>query len=142
MVGSEPRHRPWAERPDTGSVLLFVVIVVVLGFLLFTGIVTDAARAQHANVRASDLAAKAARVGAQELDLAGLRSGTDRLDSAAARTAATAYLTARHLRGRVEVNGQQVRVTVILPVRFRILAPISPGVTISQTRAVALTSGP
>src|SRR5689334_13749312 len=76
-------------RVDTGSVLLFLLIAVTLGFLIFTGIVADAGRAQHANARASDLAAKAARVGAQELDLAALRSGTDRLDPVAARTAAT-----------------------------------------------------
>jgi Flp pilus assembly protein TadG len=119
--------------------------VLFLGFILLTGLVLDASRAQHANAHASDLAAKAARVGAQQIDPASIRAGTYRIDPAAARDAATTYLNERHLpgvRGQVQAGDQLISVTVTWPVRFTLLAPLRRGVSITQTRTVALTTGP
>ena len=126
---------------DGGSVsLLFAVLFA--GALILVGIVVDADRAQHANAHASALAAKAARVGAQQVDPASIRAGNYHLNHAAARTAALAYLAQNHRNGTVQTQDRQITVTVTWPVRFHLLAPIRRGVTITQTRTVAVTFGP
>ena len=127
-------------RSDAGTVSL-LLIGVFSGMLLLSGLVVDASRAQHANAHASDLAAKAARVGAQEIDPASLRNGNYRLNPTAARTAALRYLARRHLRGKVQIDGPLISVTVAWPVRFWLLAPIKKGVTVTQTRTVVITDG-
>jgi outer membrane murein-binding lipoprotein Lpp len=135
-----PRKVP-VTGSDTGSITL-LLLVLFLGTMMLAGIVSEASRAQHASAHASDLAAKAARAGAQEIDPAGMRTGTYRLNPTAARQAAMNYLSAHQLRGTVQTNGGQISVTVVWQVQFRLLAPIRNGVTGTQTRTVAIATGP
>jgi hypothetical protein len=137
-----PIPRPHDDRPpDAGSVSLFFAVMFVAA-LLFAGLVADVGGELNANAQASDAAAKAARFGAQELDPASLRAGEPRLDEAAAARAATAHLARRNLDGHVRVSPRRVTVTVSWQVRFRFLARLRGGATVTQTRSAEPVAGP
>jgi Flp pilus assembly protein TadG len=140
-TATRARYARAAREADEGVVSLFMAVFFV-GVLLLCGVIVDAGRGVHANVHASDLAAKAARVGAQQLDLASLRAGTTVLDPSAAQDAASAYLAAHHIRGQVAATDQDVTVTVTWPIRYTLLAALRPGATAVQTRTAAAIAGP
>lgn len=140
-AGARARYTRAAVGPDDGLVSLFMAVFFV-GVLLLCGVIVDAGRGVHANVHASDLAARAARVGAQQLDLASLRAGTTVLDPGAAQEAASSYLVAHHIQGQATATGQDVTVTVTWPIRYTLLAALRPGATAVQTRTAVPIAGP
>ena len=135
------RPTPTGMGSDDGGISLFLA-VFFMGVLLLCGVIADAGRGVHANVHASDTAAKAARVGAQQLDPASLRAGTTLLDPQAAQDAAAAYLAQHDIQGQVSATAQAVTVTVSWPVKYTLLAGLRSGATAVQTRTAAPTEGP
>lgn len=111
---------------DRGSVTPFVAIIAG-GLIFVAGMVYDGGMVLSTYTRAGDLAANAARAAAQATDPAELyATGTVRLDEDDARARADALLAqAGHPgTGDVNVEGNQVTVTVTLQHNPRIL-PIS-----------------
>ena len=98
------------------------VVVFALALVLLAGLVLDGGLALAARVRAIDEAQAAARAGAQAIDLSLLRSsGTVELDPTQARQAAEDYLARSGQHGTVEVQGNDVSVTVSIAQPMQIL---------------------
>jgi Flp pilus assembly protein TadG len=124
-----------------------MVVLLTAAMIMCAGLVVDGGRVFAANRRAHDDAAGAARAGAQALSVSDLRAtGTVTLDPDAATAAAQDYLTAAGVTGTVEVNGDEVAVTVSITTRMLILGLGGIGsrtVTAQETaRAVHGITGP
>ena len=109
---------------DSGSISLFVV-VIVLGLFAMLGLVVDGSTRLVAQQRVSNQAEQAARAAAQSVNVTALRAGSAAtLDAAAATRAATAYLAA--VPGmqdpHVQVTATTVTVTVRTTVQPQILS--------------------
>ena len=102
----------------TAFVVIFTVALIVMA-----GLVLDGGLALAAKVQAIDDAQAAARAGAQALDLPLYRStGQITLDPAEATADAERYLADAGHTGTVEVNGEQVTVTVTISQPTQILS--------------------
>ena len=109
------------RRGEEGTVTAFVV-VFMFALILLAGLVIDGGLTLAAQVQAIDEAQAAARAGAQEIDVALLRStGRVSLDPALAAQAAESYLAATGDAGTVEVNGDEVEVSVFISQPTQIL---------------------
>jgi len=107
---------------EDGMVTAFVV-VFTLALLLMAGLVFDGGLTLAAKVQAIDDAQAAARAGAQAIDLSTYRAtGQITLDPAQATTDADNYLAAAGHTGTVQVNGDQVTVTVSITQPMQILS--------------------
>lgn len=105
-----PENRSGFEA-ERGSVTPLVVVFVV-ALLAVAGLVIDGGYALGAKREAMNTAEQAARSGADALNEGSLRDGTIRVDPSRAVRGANAYLSSVGARGRVEVDGSEVRVTV------------------------------
>lgn len=100
------------RKNESGQVTAFVV-TMMSALLLMGGLVFDGGKTLTAKRQAINEAEAAARAGAQSLDTSAYRTtGVVSLDPAAARQAALAYLSATGDSGTVQVQGDEVRVTV------------------------------
>ncbi|MGV1006380.1 MAG: hypothetical protein ACOYEV_16800 [Candidatus Nanopelagicales bacterium] len=102
--GREPRRRlPGLSCDDTGSVSLFLAVIMVAMFLMI-GLVVDGGGKARAIAAADDVAASAANAAGQAVDLAAYRSGGgDHVvaDPATALASARRFLTAAGVDGNV-----------------------------------------
>lgn len=103
----------WAAsaRDEHGSVTPFVVVVVV-ALLAVAGLVIDGGYALGEKRKAMNVAEQAARVGSDTLNEGALRDGMVRVDPGRAVAEAEHYLRSVGAWGAVEVDGDEVRVTV------------------------------
>jgi hypothetical protein len=107
---------------EDGTVTAFVV-VFTLALILMAGLVLDGGLTLAAKIQAINEAQAAARAGTQAIDLSTFRAtGQITLDSAQATTDADNYLAAAGHTGTVEVNGDQVTVTVSITQPMQILS--------------------
>jgi len=140
--------RPVASRrPRDGGQVTAMVVLLTAAMIMCAGLVVDGGRVFAANRRAHDDAAGAARAGAQALSISDLRAtGTLTLNPDAATAAAQDYLKAAGATGTVEVNGDEVTVTVSITTRMLILGLGGIGsrtVTATETaQAVHGVTGP
>ncbi len=100
-----------SARDEHGSVTPFVVVVVV-ALLAVAGLVIDGGYALGEKRKAINVAEQAARVGSDALNEGALRDGMVRVDPGRAVAEAEHYLRSVGARGTVEVDGDEVRVTV------------------------------
>jgi hypothetical protein len=108
-------------RDEEGMVTAFVVIFT-FALLLLAGLVIDGGLTLAARVQAINEAQAAARAGAQAINLPLFRStGQVVLDPSQARQAAESYLAATGHTGTVQVNGDDVEVTVSITQPMQIL---------------------
>jgi Flp pilus assembly protein TadG len=115
------RLRAHRGRED-GTVTAFVVVFTA-ALILMAGLVLDGGLTLAAKVQAINDAQAAARAGAQAIDLSTFRTtGQITLDPAQATTDADNYLAAAGHTGTVEVNGDQVTVTVSITQPMQILS--------------------
>jgi hypothetical protein len=106
---------------EDGTVTAFVVVFTA-ALILMAGLVLDGGLTLAAKVQAINDAQAAARAGAQAIDLSTFRTtGQITLDPAQATTDADNYLAAAGHTGTVEVNGDQVTVTVSISQPMQIL---------------------
>ncbi|HEV7948123.1 MAG TPA: pilus assembly protein TadG-related protein [Glaciihabitans sp.] len=96
---------------ERGNITLPLLILVV-AFLLFVGIVVDGSGKIQAGDRANQIAQSAARVGANSLTGAAIATGSLQLDGAQAQASALSYLTAAGVNGTATVDGNTITVTV------------------------------
>jgi hypothetical protein len=124
---------------DDGMVSAMMAVLAV-GLLMAAGLAYDGGQIVAAQATARDLAANAARAGAQEIDLDRLRGfGEVTLDESLAARAASAYVASAGHRSSVDVDGDQITVTVSVRQTMAIL-PL-PDRTIRATdTATAVTS--
>ena len=109
------------DHDEAGTVTAFVVIFS-FALLLLAGLVIDGGLTLAARIQAIDEAQAAARAGAQAVDIALFRStGEVVLDAAQAKGDAQLYLAATGHSGTVQVNGNQVDVTVSITQPMQIL---------------------
>ena len=110
MTGAERLRR--RHRDEEGMVTAFVV-VFTFALLLLAGLVIDGGLTLAARVQAINEAQAAARAGAEAINIPLFRStGQIVLDPAQANQAAESYLAATGHTGTVQVNGDDVDVTV------------------------------
>ena len=108
-------------RDEEGMVTAFVVIFT-FALLLLAGLVIDGGLTLAARVQAIDEAQAAARAGAQAINIPLFRStGEIVLDPAQANQAAESYLAATGHTGTVQVNGDDVDVTVSITQPMQVL---------------------
>jgi hypothetical protein len=106
---------------EAGMVTAFVVIFTA-ALILMAGLVLDGGLALSAKVQAIDDAQAAARAGAQAIDIPTYRAtGQITLDPTQATADAQHYLAAAGHTGTVQVNGEQVIVTVTITQPTQIL---------------------
>lgn len=106
---------------ESGMVTAFVVIFT-FALIVMAGLVLDGGLALSAKVQAIDDAQAAARAGAQAIDIPTYRAtGQITLDPALATADAQRYLAAAGRTGMVQVNGEQVTVTVTITQPTQIL---------------------
>ncbi|HEY3943303.1 MAG TPA: hypothetical protein VGL60_12595 [Acidimicrobiales bacterium] len=134
MTATLRRLRCRFDDPESGMVTAFVVIFTA-ALIVMAGLVLDGGLALSAKVQAIDDAQAAARAGAQAIDIPSYRAtGQITLDPTQATTDAEHYLAAAGHTGTVEVNGEQVTVTVTINQPTQILSLAGIGhLTVSGT---------
>ncbi len=111
----KPRHG------EEGTVTAFVVIFT-FALVMLAGLVLDGGLTLAAKVQAVDEAQAAARAGAQAVDVPLLRStGQVVLDASLARQDAMVYLATTGHTGVVQVDGNEVEVSVTITQPMQIL---------------------
>ncbi len=122
MTATISRLRSCFGDPESGMVTAFVVIFTS-ALIVMAGLVLDGGLALSAKVQAIDDAQAAARTGAQAVDIPTYRyTGQITLDPAQATADAERYLAVAGHTGTVEVNGEQVTVTVTISEPTQILS--------------------
>jgi hypothetical protein len=134
--------RPDNARPDDqGSVTVFVV-GILLALIVTAGLVFDGGSIIAGHREADAEAEGAARAAAEQVATAALHAGTVSIDPARAQAAAYVYLSAYHHAGTVTVNGDQVTVTVSLPVAMQVLSIVGAGPkTVTGTGSATAVEG-
>ena len=107
----QPTIDTTAHDSERGNLTLPLLILVV-SFLLFVGLVVDGSGKIQASDHANQVAQSAARTAANSLTGAAIATGTLQIDAGAAQASAQGYITASGLRGNVTVVGNTVTVTV------------------------------
>ncbi|MGH9057035.1 MAG: hypothetical protein ACRDYY_14410 [Acidimicrobiales bacterium] len=127
---------------ESGMVTAFVVIFT-LALLVMAGLVFDGGLALAAKVQAIDDAQAAARAGAQAIDIPLYRStGQVTLDPTEATADAERYLAGAGHHGTVEVDGEQVTVTVTVSQPTQLLSLAGIGhLTVSGTGTATAEQG-
>jgi len=122
MTATLRRFRVRLGEPEEGMVTAFVV-VFTLALIVMAGLVLDGGLTLAAKVQAIDDAQAAARAGAQAIDVPLYRStGEITLDPTQASTDAEAFLARTGHTGSVNVDGDQVTVTVTIRQPTQILS--------------------
>lgn len=106
---------------ERGSVTVFLV-GVLLALIVMAGLVFDGGGIIAAHREADAEAEGAARAAAEQLTNDSLHSGTPTIDPTRADQAVLAYLAPFHHQGSVTVNGDNVTVTVTIPVVMQVLS--------------------
>lgn len=114
------------RRGERGAAAAFVVLMAV-ALLAAAGLVIDGGYALAGKREAMNQAEQAARVGADALSPAALRTGETRVDPGRAVAAAQGYLRSVGARGSVNVNGDEVTVTVTARQDTQILTAVGVG---------------
>jgi len=100
-----------AHNSERGNITLPLLILVV-SFLLFVGLVVDGSGKIQASDHANQVAQSAARTAANSLTGDAIATGTLQLNAPAAQAAAQGYIAAAGLTGTVTVVANTVTVTV------------------------------
>ena len=117
-----------------------MMVCVVMATMSLAGLAYDGGRVVSMYMEMSDTAQNAARLGGQQL--VGIRSGHPRIDEDLATSAMRAYLVARGLTGKFDVQGAKATVEVSQKVQMRILGIIGIGDrTIRVIRTVDVVDG-
>jgi len=95
---------------ERGNITLPLLILVV-AFMLFIGLVVDGSGKLQASERANQVAQSAARAAASSLTGEAIATGTLQLNAFQAQNVAQNYLTSEGLTGTVTVTGDTVTVT-------------------------------
>jgi Flp pilus assembly protein TadG len=111
MTPISPTADTSSHDSERGNITLPLLILVV-SFLLFVGIVVDGSGKIQASDHANQVAQSAARTAANSLTGAAIATGTLQIDAVAAQASAQGYIAASGLRGNVAVVGNTVTVTV------------------------------
>jgi hypothetical protein len=107
------------NEKNQGS-LSAVMVCLVMATMALTGLAYDGGRVVSAYMEMSDTAQNAARLGGQQL--VGIRSGNPHIDEDLATSAMRAYLVARGLTGKFDVQGTKATVEVFQKVPMQILS--------------------
>lgn len=127
------------NRKNQGS-LSAMMVCLVMATMSLAGLAYDGGRVVSMYMEMSDTAQNAARLGGQQL--VGIRSGHPRIDEDLATSAMRAYLVARGLTGKFDVQGAKATVEVSQKVQMRILGIIGIGDrTIRVIRTVDVVDG-
>ena len=127
------------NRKNQGS-LSAMMVCLVMATMSLAGLAYDGGRVVSMYMEMSDTAQNAARLGGQQL--VGIRSGHPRIDEDLATSAMRAYLVARGLTGKFDVQGARATVEVSQKVQMRILGIIGIGDrTIRVIRTVDVVDG-
>lgn len=127
------------NRKNQGS-LSAMMVCLVMATMSLAGLAYDGGRVVSTYMEMSDTAQNAARLGGQQL--VGIRSGHPRIDEDLATSAMRAYLVARGLTGKFDVQGARATVEVSQKVQMRILGIIGIGDrTIRVIRTVDVVDG-
>ncbi len=127
------------NRKNQGS-LSAVMVCLVMATMTLTGLAYDGGRVVSAYMKTSDTAQNAARLGGQQL--VGIRSGHPHIDENLATAAMHAYLVARGLTGKFDVQGTKATVEIFQKVPMQILGIIGIGErTIRVVRTVDVVDG-
>jgi Flp pilus assembly protein TadG len=112
------------RTPDDGQVTVLLLPLIV-ALIAVAGLVIDGGAALADRQRAANIAEQAARAGADRIDVNSLYgNGPVVLDQSAARSAAEGYVAGQDVSGRVDTNGDVVRVTVTVVRRTALLGLI------------------
>lgn len=142
------RLRCVRDGGERGYIGLYV-IAMMMGLFALAGLVVDGGNAIAAREQAADLSEQAARAGADALSPSSLRGanpGGLSATPAGARAAADRVLATGGVSGTVTVNGDNVRVTVVIHKPTTILSAfgmnqISGSATASATAIHGTTTG-
>ena len=127
------------NRKNQGS-LSAMMVCLVMATMSLAGLAYDGGRVVSMYMEMSDTAQNAARLGGQQL--VGIRSGHPRIDEDLATSAMRAYLVARGLTGKFDVQGAKATVEVSQKVQMRMLGIIGIGDrTIRVIRTVDVVDG-
>lgn len=128
QTSRKPGSSGTVAGPESGSVALFLIIILALAGLPMAGLIWDGGTALAARGRAADLAAQAARAGADAISVQSLHTGDPadlRIDPIAAQAAGRRLLTAAGATGTISVIGADtVRVSAHVPARAAILSAV------------------
>ena len=127
------------NRKNQGS-LSAVMVCLVMATMALTGLAYDGGRVVSSYMEISDAAQNAARLGGQQL--VGIRGGNPHIDEDLATSAMRAYLVARGLTGKFDVQGTKATVEVFKKVPMQILGIVGIGErTIRVIRTVDVVDG-
>lgn len=117
-----------------------MMVCLVMATMSLAGLAYDGGRVVSAYMAMSDVAQNAARLGGQQI--VGIRDGHPHIDEDLATSAMRAYLVARGLTGKFEIQGTKATVEVAQKVPMRILGIIGIGNrTIRVIRTVDVVDG-
>jgi hypothetical protein len=125
-----------ANRRDRDAGSIMPMTTVLIAFLMLSAWALVSASEQWGARRDAYAAASAAARAGAQADPEMLRQGA-LIDDARARERALAVLTAAGYSGTVEINGEQVTVTVSAPVDYAFPSPGFPGEVRGSATAVA-----
>ena len=135
-----PTARPRTDR-ERGSLTAFVVVLAAT-FIVLSGLIYDAGLAMAAKTSTITEAQQAARTAAQALNPQDLRDGILTTTPGQAETEAEAYLTAAGDTGTVQVEGDQITVTVVHHQSTAILGLIGISqITVTGTATTQIEQG-
>jgi hypothetical protein len=127
------------NRKNQGS-LSAVMVCLVMATMALTGLAYDGGQVVSVYMEMSDTAQNAARLGGQQL--VGIRRGHPHIDEDLATSAMRAYLLARGLSGKFDVQGTKTTVEVFQKVPMQILGIVGIGErTIRVIRTVDVVDG-
>ena len=117
-----------------------LVVCLVMATMSLAGLAYDGGRVVSRYMEISDAAQNAARLGGQQI--VGIREGNPRIDEDLATSAMRAYLVARGLAGKFDVQGTKATVEVVQKVPMQILGIVGIGErTIRVIRTVDVVDG-
>jgi len=117
-----------------------MMVCLVMATISLAGLAYDGGRVVSTYMEMSDAAQNTARLGGQQL--VGIRDGHPHIDEDLATSAMRAYLVARGLVGKFDVQGTKATVEVFQKVPMRILGIVGIGErTIRVIRTVDVVDG-
>lgn len=129
------------QHRERGSVTAFVVVLAT-AFILLAGLIYDAGLAMAAKTSAINEAQQAARTAAEALEPQDLRDGALVTNPGQAEADAQTYLTAAGDTGTVQVEGDQITVTVVHHQSTAILGLVGISqITVTGTATIQIEQG-